>query len=122
MNVRKRQVMIVNVILTMLSLSLFSGCSGCLGSPEFEIIFENRSQQTLIIYYGDYEVGTVDTESTITYDRAGWDTGQYPIEAINLQGETVYSKTLTREMMEKIDTMVYKVVITSSDNSTFKNE
>jgi len=114
MNMRKRYTMFMFILL-MLSSFMFSGC---IGSPEFKIIFENKTQETLTIYYGDYKVGTVNPISQITYDRASWNSGRYPITAINLQGETVFSKTLTRDMMEKIETMVYKVLIFASDNTT----
>jgi hypothetical protein len=91
--------------------------SGCLGSPAFTIIFENQTNETLTIFYDNLKVGTIDPTKKIAYDHASWDRGEYQITAINLQGVTIYAKTLTHENMEKIDTMEYKVIITSSGNT-----
>ena len=113
MNKYNRCFLIIPILL--LSLSLFSGC---LGSPEFQIIFENRTQEVLTIYIDDYEVGEVDPGDYISHNHVSWNYGRYLIEAINSQQEIVFSKTLTRETMEKIETMVYKVIITSSENNT----
>ena len=96
-------------------LTLISGCF--LGSPFMTIVFENGTNETLEIYIDDYKIGTVSPESQITYDRASWDSGEYPITAVNLQGDIIYQKTLTRNTMEKVETLIYKVVITSENKN-----
>lgn len=108
---------IITCMSLLLSLISIASCSGCLGSPYFQIIFENRTQQTVTIYVGDYEVGNVNPEEQITRDHTPWDDNSYPVTAVNLQGETVYSKILTRDDMERIESLVYKITITDTDIS-----
>ncbi len=114
----KKRKISVNIILVLLLISTFLGC---LGSPGFKIIFENTTHETLTIYLDNYKVGEVSSQQQISYDHALWDSIRYLVEAKNLKEETIFSKTLTRETMEKIGTKIYKVIITTSENSTIKN-
>lgn len=98
----------------------------CWGDPSFKIIFENQSEHDLTIYVNDYKVGDVSPGEQITATGLSFTITIFHIEAKNPQGEIIFSETLTREQMQKIESRVYKVVIPplqnapGSDNVTAK--
>ena len=85
----------------------------CWGDPSFKLILENRSEYDLTIYVNDNKVGNVSPGEQIT-DRIPITITKFHIEAKNPQGEIVFSETLTREQMQRIESRVYKVVIPPS--------
>jgi len=89
---------------------LISLLTSCWGDPSFKLILENRSEYDLTIYVNDYEVGQASSGEEIT-DRIPMTVTDFHIEAKNIQGEVIFSKTLTREQMQEIESRVYKVVI-----------
>jgi len=84
---------------------------GCWGSPSFKLIVENQSEYDLTIYINGNAIGKVSPNGQITKTGIPWDTGKYHVEAKNAQGTTIFSKTLTRAEMQRMDSRVYKVVI-----------
>jgi hypothetical protein len=84
-------------------------------NPSVNIIFENQSKYDLTIYLNDYNLGKFSPGGQIT-DILPITLTKLHIEAKNPQGETTFSKTMTREQMQRIESRVYKVVIPSSEN------
>jgi hypothetical protein len=105
---------------------ILSASAACWGSPTFELIVENQSKYDLTIYVNGNYKGNISPGVQITKMRLPWDVGQYYIEAKNTEGEIIFSKTLTRAQMQRIESRVYKVVIPplknvpKSDNVTGK--
>jgi hypothetical protein len=85
--------------------------TACWGDPTFKIIFENRIDNTLIIYVNDRKVGSVNNNEAIVDDGIPMTLTKFRVEAKNLQDEIIFSKTLTREQMQEIKSRVYKVII-----------
>jgi len=108
---RKPSIIILSLILILILGTLSFSFTACWGSPTFKIIFENQSEHDLTIYINDNKVGNVIPTEQITATGIPWDTGKYRIKAVNTQGGIVFSKTLTREQMQRIESRVYKVVI-----------
>ncbi len=103
----------INAILALtllLSLTLFASF-GCWGDPTFEIIFENQFANNVTVYVNDYKVGSVSPGEQLIDRGVPWNTGKYRIEAKTPQGEIVFSKTLTRDEMQEMKSLVYKVII-----------
>jgi hypothetical protein len=84
--------------------------NACWGSPTFEIIIVNNSENALVIDIDNHKVGTIAPNEEIV-EHLLWDTGKYHIEAKNRKDEIIFSKTLTREQMQEITSRVYKVII-----------
>lgn len=95
------------ILLTFILTASFS----CWGSPAFELIVENQTEYDLTIYVNDYKIGNVNAGEQITKTGIPWDTGKYHIEVKNTHGEIIFSKTLNRAQMQKIESRVYKAVI-----------
>jgi hypothetical protein len=107
----------VNATVPLLILSLMLGAliltTSCWGDPGFQLIIENKSQYDLTVYVNNYKVGDVKAGEQIE-DHFGMDTGRYKIEAKNVQGEMIFSKTFTFDQMQRIDNKrIWKVVIPS---------
>ncbi len=92
----------------------------------FKLILENQTACELTIYVNDHKVGNVSPGERMMDDIPITIT-KFHIEGRNPQGEIVFSETLTREQMQKIESLVYKVVIPplqkgieNSDNVTEK--
>ena len=84
----------------------------CWGSPSFTLIVENQTEYELTIYVNDYEIGNVSPGAQIIDKEMSLNIGKYHIEAKNMQGETVFSKTLTFEQMQRVDNKrIWKAVI-----------
>jgi hypothetical protein len=83
--------------------------------PSYKVIFENQSKDTLTVYLNDYKLGKFSPGGQIT-DTLPITLTTLLIEAKNPEGETTFSKTLTRGQMQRIESRVYKVVIPSSEN------
>ena len=96
--------------LSLMLVSILAASTACWGDPSFKLILENRSEYNLTIYVNDYKVGNVSPSEQIT-DRIPITITKFHIEAKNPQGEIVFSETLTREHMQRIESLVYKVVI-----------
>ena len=110
MNKQRRGVVLWLGLILMLIVML-AVSTACWGSPNFELIIENPTQHELTIYVNDYEIGNVSHGEQIKDTGLLWDTGKYHVEAKNIQGEIIFSETLTREKMQRIESRVYKVVI-----------
>jgi len=82
----------------------------CWGSPLFELIVENQTEYDLTININDNEIGNVSSGEQIS-KRLLIETAEFHIEAKNIEGGTIFSKTLTFEQMQEIESRVYKVVI-----------
>ena len=100
-------------LMLMLMATLASSVA-CWGSPGFTLIVENQTEYELTIYVNDYEIGNVGSGEQIKDTGLLWDTGKYHVEAKNIQGAIIFSNTLTRAQMQKIESRVYKVVIKPS--------
>ena len=80
------------------------------------LIIENRSDQVLTIYHDNYQVGSVEPGGRIDDDNTSMNTGRYPIEAKNAQGEVVFSETFTfkpkdKYHLQQVEERVYRAVI-----------
>lgn len=77
----------------------------------FTVSVLNDTSQTLTVYFNHDLLGDVNPHGQIDYDNANWDTGQYRIKAETIDGNAIYSKSLSRDEMERIANMVYRVTI-----------
>ena len=92
--------------------------SGCVGSPIFDLMIENQTDQILTIYmYSDtHPIGKAEPGKTVTTQIEG-NRGAYPIKAKNAQGEVVFSETYSfKTNLQRVDTRVYKAVIPPLQN------
>ena len=111
---RRGIVLLLNLVLMLIL--ILAASTACWGDPSFEIIFENQSQDKLTIYVNNHEVGNVNPGEQITDSRFPITITKFQIEAKNPQGEVIFSETLTREQMQRIESLVYKVVIKPSQS------
>jgi hypothetical protein len=91
----------------------FGGCVGpigCWGSPMMKIVFENQSGEDLTVFIEEVNEGTILDRGTLTAS-VPLDISKYRIRAVNGEAETVFSQTMTRQDMEEIDSLRYRVVI-----------
>ena len=93
-----------------MSLFILMASVSCWGDPSFKIIFENQSEYDLTVFVNGYKVGNVSPGKQLT-DTDPLTTTKFQIEAKTPQGEVIFSKLLTREQMQKVESLVYKVVI-----------
>ena len=78
----------------------------------FDMVIENQTSQTLTIYVDDVLVGTVAASGNITARGIPGAQNSFLVIAKSAQGETVFSKTLSRQQMQHVArTNVYKVAI-----------
>lgn len=124
-----KRIKTVLLSLILILIGLLAVSSGCVGSPIFDLVIENQTDQVLTIYmYSDtHPVGKVEPGKTIITQIEG-NRGEYPIKAKNVAGEVVFSETYSfKTNLQRIDGRVYKAVIPplgkgpeSSDNVTAK--
>jgi hypothetical protein len=79
----------------------------------FDMVIENQTSQTLTIYLDGRQLGTVVPSGNITATGLPSSVNMFLVVAKSAQGETVFSKTLSRQQMQSIGRTkpVYKVVI-----------
>jgi len=109
----QRRGIVILLGLVLMLILILAASTACWGDPSFKLILENRSEYDLTIYVNDNEVGNVRSGEQIT-DRIPITITKFHIEARNPQGDNVFSETLTREQMQRIESRVYKVVIKPS--------
>jgi hypothetical protein len=99
--------------LILIILAILISSSACGGI--FSLIIENQTAQSLTIYVETKNYGTVEPGRQIIVKENPEDVSRFSIVAKNVQGDTIFSKVLTREQMQKIDVRVYKVIIPPLD-------
>jgi hypothetical protein len=79
----------------------------------FDMVIENQTSQTLAIYLDGRLLGTVVPSANVTATGLPSTVNMFLVVAKSAQGETVFSKTLSRQQMQSIGKTrpVYKVVI-----------
>jgi len=102
-------------------LLMLNGCDWFYrGSPEFYLIIENQTNQILTVYIENDLYGNVNPNESV---KIQWlIQGKYSIQAINKQGETVFSKTFLFTELKKIDEKTYKVIIPPISNNSTNSE
>lgn len=111
MHIQRRGVVLWLGLLLMIVVVLATFVACYCGSPTFTIIVENQTKYDLTIFVNGHEVGNVSPGEQLSDNDLLYDTTNYHVEAKNTQGEVMFSETLTRQKMQKIDSRVYKVVI-----------
>jgi len=115
------------LVLTLIILCVSGIPSGCYsedsieapvggGSPLFDIVIENQTDQVLTIYYEDFKVGTFGPAGHIVIKSLDLEMGRYPIKAMDEKGEIVFSEIYTfipndKYHLKKIEERLYKGVI-----------
>jgi hypothetical protein len=97
---------------------------GCInqGSPLMTLVIENQTEQELIIFMHNENIGEVKSGARITL-TTDLNMGEYPVEAKNAQGKIVFSETFTfmpddKYHLQKIEDRVYKAVIPPLENGS----
>ena len=112
---RNNGILLLGLILVLVV--ILTATVACWGSPTFELIIENQREYDLTVYVNGYEVGKVSSGKQITDSGFSIDTGRYHVEAKNMIGEFVFSKTFTFEQMQRIDNKrIWKAVIPPLQN------
>ncbi len=142
---RRKSFILIGFIILLTSISFLTnlGCSFQNNTYIVDIIIENQTDQVLIIYEdsisdpGDinhcYKIGEVKPGENIVF-RVSDAVYNYPVFAVNEEGEIVFSKTLSLYSLPRVDEVhegvkwVYKAIIPplgngleNSDNVTTGN-
>jgi len=108
---KHRRVVIVCLSLVLMLMVVSASSMAC--EFLYDVVIVNQTSQTLTVYVDDVLLGTVVPSENITATDLPSNAGPLSIVAKSAQGETVFSKTLSRQQMESIGRTrpVYKVVI-----------
>ena len=77
----------------------------------FNLVIENQATQDLTIYLDKEQIGNVASGKTITKSEIPGASIEYLVVAKNVQGEIIFSKTLTRSEMQYLGKDTFKIVI-----------
>ncbi len=109
---RIKTLLLLSLITTLLPWSSLA----CSGETSYKINFENQSEYELTVFINNYKLGNVLPGKQITDSGIPMNLVRLNIEARTLKGETIFSKTLSRDDMEKINNVEFKVVIKANND------
>jgi len=90
---------LLTILLILIPILLFVATS-C--EPAEPIEIRNQTNESLIVFINSNKIGTVEPQA-MWQNKLYWGNSKFIIEAKNLKGEIVYSKTFTREQMYAIN-------------------